>query len=58
MYFHSFMHIDTAPAEVQVSSGSTLLPCEGQCGDPVCEALFKSVGALRQHVNQSRVSQV
>ena len=39
---------------MQVGGGSTLFPCDGQCGDPICEALFKTDRALRQHINQPR----
>eukprot|EP00731_Ephydatia_muelleri_P029167 Em0020g811a len=45
---------DTAPAEVGASGGPTFYSCNGQCGDPICEALFKTEGGLRQHISQRR----
>ena len=52
------MGTDTAPAEVGASGGPTFYSCNGQCGDPICEALFKKEGGLRQHISQRRGSQV
>ena len=57
---HGHAHTtDTAPVEVGVSGdGPTLYSCNGQCGDPICEALFKTEGGLRQHIRQRQGLQV
>ena len=51
---HGHAHTtDTAPVEVGMSGGGpTLYFCNSQCGDPICEALFKTEGYLRQHIRQ------
>ena len=53
-----YFPVNAAPTEVQVGGGSTLFHCDGQCGDPICEALFKTDRALKQHINQPRHPQV
>ena len=58
LFIWACSHTDTAPAEVGASGGPTFYSCNGQCGDPICEALFKTEGDLRQHISQRRGPQV